>query len=82
MAAPWRRQEVETVGVSVGHPEEKAVRGAERHPEAPPAGADAELHHPTGEKNASLPRNQEAFRHSHYSSLSGRAFGPYRHVFC
>lgn len=35
---------------SAGHSEEAAVGGAERHPEAPPAGADAELHHSFGER--------------------------------
>lgn len=43
------------VCVRTGNPEEEAVRGAECHPAAPPAGADAELHHPSGEWTTLLP---------------------------
>lgn len=33
-----------------GDPEEAAVRGAERHPEATPVGAHAEFHYPPGKQ--------------------------------
>lgn len=40
------------LSVSAGHPEEEAVGGSERHPEETPAGADAKLHHSSGEETA------------------------------